>query len=163
MNYTITAVSKSVRDFNGSFGPMKSYKLKLQELGDQTVELAQKAETPAPTAGQVLDGTVDMSGSHGPQFKKSFKPRAGGGGGRGRDSDEIKAEWAINAAITWLTETDMANANLEDVQPLASDFYAMVDRVKGSSSKPATAPQNASEDDFGEPPDDFDQSMPEDF
>jgi N-methylhydantoinase B/oxoprolinase/acetone carboxylase alpha subunit len=70
-SYVIQAVSKTVRGFDGKFGPMKSYKVKFQG-DDVAVEITQKAETPAPKLGDTLEGTIDTGGSFGPQFKKDY-------------------------------------------------------------------------------------------
>jgi hypothetical protein len=71
MQYTVQAVSQEVREYDSKYGPMKSYKLKFKET-ETVAELSQKASTPAPTEGQVLNGTIDMSGQFGPKFKKEF-------------------------------------------------------------------------------------------
>lgn len=44
----------------------------------------------------------------------------------------IKAQWAIGQAVQ-ATKTEKPLPNLVEVESLAKDFYAMVDRVKGSS------------------------------
>lgn len=80
-SYTIDEVSTKVEEYEGQFGPGKSYRVKFKESGDTIVQLSQLASTPAPKGGDVLEGTIDMSGNFGPKFKKSFAPRSGSGGG----------------------------------------------------------------------------------
>jgi hypothetical protein len=81
--YTIKAVNPQVREYNTKFGPMKAYKLLLEDVVPP-VDLSQKADTPAPTVGQTLEGTIDMSGAYGPKFKKEYAsgnfPKGSSGG-----------------------------------------------------------------------------------
>lgn len=79
--YKILAVSQKVRDYDSKFGPMKSYKLKLSDT-EMAVDLSQKASSTPPAVGDVLNGTIDMSGQYGPKFKKDFA------GGRGKHADD---------------------------------------------------------------------------
>lgn len=76
--YTVIAVSDNVKEYPGKYGNMKNYKIKFEETPDVIVQLSQKAETPAPKTGDVIEGTIDMSAQYGPKFKKAFTPKAGG-------------------------------------------------------------------------------------
>lgn len=69
--YTIKAVNPQVREYDSKFGPMKAYKLLLEDVA-QPVDLSQKATSPGPLPGQKLEGTIDMSGQYGPKFKKDY-------------------------------------------------------------------------------------------
>ena len=76
MEYTIEAVSPTVREYDTKFGPMKSYKLKLAGEPD-AVELGQKAST--PTVGSTLTGTISET-EYGKKLKKEYaSPTASGG------------------------------------------------------------------------------------
>lgn len=77
MQYTIQAVSQQTRSYETKFGPMTSYKLKL-EGHDVPVELGQKASSPAPRAGQTIDGHIE-DGPYGPKFKKEYAQGGFGG------------------------------------------------------------------------------------
>lgn len=154
MQYTITAVSKNVRGFDGRHGAMSSYKVKLKDVPNP-VEISQKAETAPPKVGDSLEGTIDMSSSYGPQFKKDYTKKPGGGR---RDEDAIKAQWAIGAAINFMSAGVVESLKLEEVEPLANDFYAMIDRVK--TGNPAKTAENGSDDEFDEP---VVEELPEDF
>lgn len=84
--------------------------------------------------------TYEKEGRNGPEtfVKRPAKEGSYGSGGGSysgskRDDSHIKAQWAIGQAIAWLNvhtlpdETDMSN-----IEPLANDLFAMVDRVKNS-------------------------------
>lgn len=78
MQYTIKAVSPETRTYQTQYGDMVSYRVKFEETDDNTiVEVSQKASTPAPTVGQVLNGTIDMSSKFGPKFKKEYSQGGG--------------------------------------------------------------------------------------
>lgn len=78
MQYTIKAVSPETRTYQTQYGDMVSYRVKFEETDESTiVEISQKATTPAPVAGQVLNGTIDMSSKYGPKFKKEFSQGGG--------------------------------------------------------------------------------------
>lgn len=76
--YKIQAVSTETRQYDTKFGPMISYKLKL-EGHDTPVELGQKSTTPAPQEGQTLNGHIEET-QYGPKFKKEQAFGGGGGG-----------------------------------------------------------------------------------
>lgn len=74
--YKIQAVSQETRTYDTKFGPMVSYKLKLDGV-DAPVELGQKATTPAPIAGVTLNGHIEET-QYGPKFKKEQAQFGGG-------------------------------------------------------------------------------------
>jgi hypothetical protein len=91
-------------DWSGKFGPMSTYALELQEVGDgsgivRQVEMNQKPTTAPPQAGETLSGTITPSSNldFADKFKKEFKEGgfSGGGGPKGggifkpRDPSEI--------------------------------------------------------------------------
>lgn len=91
-------------DWSGKFGPMSTYALELQEVGDgsgnsRQVEMNQKPSTAPPQAGETLSGTITSSSNpdFADKFKKEFKEGgfSGGGGSKGggtfkpRDPSEI--------------------------------------------------------------------------
>jgi hypothetical protein len=55
-----------------------------------------------------------------PKSDSGFKPK---------DEAAIKAMWSISQAIAWLAATDKT-VSFEDMEPLARNLFAMVDRVK---------------------------------
>lgn len=54
-----------------------------------------------------------------------------------RDDSHIRAQWAIGQAVAWVSSGNVVGAKGENVfvtfEDCAKKFYAMVDRVKGSS------------------------------
>ena len=104
MEYTIEAVASEVREYESKYGTMKSYKLKLTGELDP-VELSQKATTPAPTVGTVLNGNIE-DGQYGKKFKKDFQangttPRSFGGGAP-KDSYTMYLSYAKDILIAML-------------------------------------------------------------
>lgn len=103
MNYKITKVSETVRDYDTKFGAMKSYKVMLENETDP-VEISQKASTPAPEAGQELSGSIQTT-DYGKKFKKEFANGGftGGSGGNKTESpekqDSIMKMNALNNAV----------------------------------------------------------------
>lgn len=138
-DFKVVAVSDQVREFQTKFGNMKSYKLKLEGV-EEVVELAQKDTTPAPTAGQTLTGSIDMTGQYGPKFKKENPNYGGGGGSFGgssgskpgytpKDEKAIQAMWAIGQAVAALGQKT-EDQYPEHVEALAIKLFNMVDVVK---------------------------------
>lgn len=70
-------------------GPLVIYSIELRDEGRLVqAEMMQKPETPAPKAGDVLEGTLTTS-DFGMKFKKD-KPAFGGKGGGGKSPQERK-------------------------------------------------------------------------
>lgn len=74
MTYTISDVG-SVNEYQSKYGPMKNYNVKFNETGDTIVQWSKKASSPAPQVGDVLEGTIDMSGEYGPKFKQDYQAK----------------------------------------------------------------------------------------
>lgn len=51
-----------------------------------------------------------------------------------KDDAAIQSMWAITKAIEWAANDK--SIKLEDIEPLATDFYQMVDEVKANTAKP---------------------------
>jgi hypothetical protein len=102
--YTIETIV-SEREFESKYGPLKSYKVRVQ--GDDgfngEAEITQKPTTPAPQSGQVIEGTLDKSNpKFPPKLKKAQQPTGGGfkGGARSpKDSDSIERQVAYKGAV----------------------------------------------------------------
>lgn len=78
-------------------------------------------------------------GGFSPQQQGSRQSSTGGGSSyTPRDDSHIKAQWAIGQAVSVLSK-DEGELDLEAVEPLADDFYDMVERVKNHHAKPAVA------------------------
>jgi hypothetical protein len=90
------------RDWDSRNGAMKDYTLALEGVPEQ-VRLTQKAETPAPAAGQEMDLTLEdfpqeQIDRYAPlaNMKKAKKVQAfGGGGGGGPRTDDPKTSRSI--------------------------------------------------------------------
>lgn len=143
MAYTITAVGEQVDSYQGKYGEMKTYKVKFQETGETVISLSQKPETAPPKPGDSLDGSIDMSGSYGPRFKKAFAPKPGGhsgGGGRGGSVADPHAMYTayakdlVVALIASLTEPTSDKFKTEYEAALA--FVTKGAKVLESAAKP---------------------------
>jgi hypothetical protein len=106
---------------------METYKVMLDGI-DEPVDLNRKPHNP-PNKGEVLIGSLEDS-DFGKKFKPERKPFTPGG----KDEKAIRAMWAINAAIAWLTDSTPDPDDIAKIESLATDFFAMVDRVKGAES-----------------------------
>src|SRR4051812_39660882 len=89
MTYTVVS-ARHKKTVDGQHGPLQIIALILQDTnGPVDAEWATKPETPVPTEGQQLEGTLE-SGPYGLKFKRT--PAAsfgvGGGGGGWRDDPE---------------------------------------------------------------------------
>jgi hypothetical protein len=106
-----------VSEFPTKFGTMKKYSLQF-EGSDDWVNLNQKPESPAPTVGQELEGTIEDS-QFGKQFKKATQASGAFGAPKATDPAtraSIEAQTSLNAAVT----------AVRDYYPFASE-----DELKG--------------------------------
>lgn len=91
--YEITDVSQNKREWSSQLGgPMVEYRVHLAN-GDErhmNVEWSRKATSPAPTAGQQVEGTLEDRGSHGMKLKVA--PAFGGGNFGPRPEDPARAK-----------------------------------------------------------------------
>lgn len=128
-------------DWNGKFGPMSTYALELQEVGDgsgnsRQVEMNQKPSTAPPQAGETLSGTITPSSNpdFADKFKKEFKEGGftGGGGSKGggtfkpRDPSEIAgARHAHNLLVAAHSFPPMLNdRSTKEIQERLDDLEA---------------------------------------
>lgn len=103
--YKIELVAEVVREYESKFGPMKSYKLKLPGEIDP-VELSQKATTPAPKVGDVLNGHLEDT-EYGKKFKKDFQQGGGFKSGASKlplDNFTMYLSYAKDLAIACIAE-----------------------------------------------------------
>lgn len=132
--YTITAVSPNVRDWDAKQGgPMKSYRVHLKDAQGtvvQNVEWSRRASSPPPEVGQTVEGELEDKGQYG--LKLRVTQRGGGGGSRGRDPKEraeIRRQHAQTTALRW-AELQHARGRLPDefgtadLMRLVDHFYA---------------------------------------
>lgn len=81
--YTVVMVAPNPRQWESKHGAqMVSYRMTLKnhqgrEMGN--VEWSRKADSPAPTIGQRLDGTVEIREQYGPKFTPEPTMKTGGG------------------------------------------------------------------------------------
>lgn len=126
--YTIEAVGP-IKEWSGAHGPMKDYQIKFKEE-PEWVTVTQRPETPAPTVGQTLTGTINPT-QYGKKFKKE-QTFAGGGSGSPRqpiDHDSMYKCNALNNAVAMAGD----GANEEQVIIRAGVFYAW---LKGETKAP---------------------------
>ena len=135
-DYTISAVSSQAPEAwsftdqrTGSQVAMETYKVKFGGMDDAIAVTRKPGNT--PKVGELLSGRIeDFRGNK--QFKADRKPFTSG---QSKDSNEIKAQFAIKAAIAYLTALHSPETiTITDVEPLAKDFFAMVERVKNSGA-----------------------------
>lgn len=94
-SFTVKSAVKTGDKPDKGYGPMQSIQLVLQEYGTTTdlgAEWYTKATTAVPTAGAVIEGTIEPS-QYGPKFKKAQAGGTyqGGGGRGGRSPEETKS------------------------------------------------------------------------
>lgn len=132
-DYKVTAVSATVKDWTGSHGAMKTYKLML-EGREQPVELNKIATSPAPTVGQPLTGTITTDPKWGDKLKieSTFVPGARPAP-RPDNSDGQRQGMCTNNAANYINMTDAdltADAWAEKVHAYASALYSLGDLKK---------------------------------
>jgi hypothetical protein len=178
MQYTIQAVSPETRSFQTQYGDMVSYKVKFKEV-DSVVEISQKASTPAPSEGQTVNGTIDMSGKFGPKFKKEFSPggfgnsspssggtpASSGGGTTSKFKDDpytMYLSYAKDVAVALINSADGFNKKKFDtiLGYLSEGGKGLYDNRPGA--EPASLAANTPLKD-NTPDDDFDGSKPVDM
>jgi len=95
MQYKVTNAIKT-KEIEGQYGKMAIYTLELE--GEEPVELMQKPDTPAPKAGDILEGEISET-QYGRRFKKarSFGGRSGGKGDY-RTPEQIMRTTALELA-----------------------------------------------------------------
>lgn len=132
-DYKVTAVSQTVKDWTGSYGAMKTYKLMLDGR-EAPVELNKKAESPAPTVGQSLSGTITTDPKFGDKIKieSTFGQRSAGP--RPDNSDGQRQGMCINNAANYLVAIHDPKAGpltaeewAEMVNGYATALYAVSD------------------------------------
>lgn len=160
MQYKINKVSvNGPVAWQSSYGPLLTYKV-IFEGSTDVISINKKVDSPAPKAGDVLNGTIEEN-----KFGKKFTvdsqqfPQANAAGGQStassyqpRDDNAIKAQFAIKASIQFATLSNLPSS-VEDIEVYAKAFYNMVDRVKNGSDTPAD--DGAPTHDF--PPEDLDE------
>lgn len=137
-NYQITAVNGK-REFESKYGPLVSYKINIK--GDDgyegEAEITRKPESPAPSQGETIEGTLDRSN---PRFPPKLKKAPGGGAGAPRgarsakDSDSIERQvaykGAVEMAVAFAKDADEGKALLPDL------FELSVGLIQGKASDP---------------------------
>jgi hypothetical protein len=137
-NYQITAVTGQ-REFDSKYGPLVSYKLTIK--GDDgyegEAEMTRKPESPAPSAGETIEGTLDRSN---PRFPPKLKKAQGGGAPRSggarsaKDSDSIERQVAYKGAVEMaIAFADNADQGKELLPGL---FELSVELIQGKGSDP---------------------------
>jgi len=137
--YTVTLVSDQVRDWNSTKGgPMKGYRVDLQDASGQVVrncEWSRKPESPAPQVGQSVEGDIDLEAQYGPKFKLAQSAGFGGGGSRARPPEERRSIAMQHAQKCAVTILEVAAAHGEYHPPSAGDVAAQVKLVAATLFK----------------------------
>lgn len=131
--YTIEAVGP-IKEWSGAHGLMKDYQIKFKEE-PEWVTVTQKPETPAPTVGQTLTGTINPT-QYGKKFKKE-QAFSGGGSGSPRqpiDHDSMYKCNALNNATALVSGSGVKEGVVPArVTELADQLYAW---LKGETKAP---------------------------
>jgi hypothetical protein len=109
----------------GAAIPMETYNV-MVEGESEPVEVNRKPGD-KPAVGEVLTGSLETT-EYGKRFKKERKPFTPGSF-QPKDEAAIKAMWSIGQAVTFVG-FHPDEAMITDIEPLARDLFAMVDRVK---------------------------------
>jgi len=130
-DYKVTKVSQEEpRVWDGDNG--KVYYIKVMLEGhDKPVSIGKKTPD-AIKVGDTVSGEITETQYETDKFKAEKKPYTPGFKGEPRDNDRIVAQWSIGQAVATL-QPKLNSNDLSDVEEMAKLFYAMVDRVKGSS------------------------------
>jgi len=132
--------------FNGQYGML--YKFQYTFEDGATLVANHKTDTPRFKVGDIAAYTVNGSRdgmawgkverAEGTGFTSSaIKP----GGGKGRDQDQIARQWAVNAAINFLTSTSADPSKIDlrwvcatakEMHTMSQDFDAYLEKSKGS-------------------------------
>jgi hypothetical protein len=142
MSYIITGAVRA-GEYQTNYGTMVKYILSLEGEADG-VEIGQKPDTPAPKAGDVLDGTIEST-KYGKKFKKT--PQATGGARSGYTPDpatqvSIQRQIALGRAVDAVNNyniqkgTDMKSVTINQY---ADQIIATADRFAAWLNKPALA------------------------
>lgn len=163
-------------DWNGNYGPMKTYSLKLEEvppgsgLGHE-VEINQKPTTAPPAPGETLTGdiTPNKNPDFPPRFKKAQKEGFSGSGGgaksgstfKPRDPSEIAgARHAHNLLVAAhsfeplsnsLNRTDLNKALQERLDDLEAFACVLDEKTAAISDAAREAKPSPKEDDSSFP------------
>lgn len=137
--YTIEQVTGQREWAGKDGGTFVSYKLVLKDVGP--AELTQKPSTPAPTVGQVVEGTLEPPKN--PAFPpKLRKAQQGGGGFRGKSPEDqrmIVHQHSQTAAIQFFAAKNPALLTLENVRRLARELTDDVTAVARDVPPPPKA------------------------
>lgn len=89
--FTVESVERT-RDWGegSQYGPKRSYYMRVTGH-DAVVELAQKLNTPPPTVGQVIEGTLEPAQGDYPRKLKKAQQQNGFGGGGPRPEDPARS------------------------------------------------------------------------
>lgn len=110
---------------------METYKVMFNDEPDPI--LVHRKQGDKPKLNEILLGTIEET-----DFGKKFKKEPKQNGFRPKDTNEIKAEWAIGQAIEYFKTCEFAthkaeNEELPRIEELANSFYKMVERVKANT------------------------------
>lgn len=134
--YTVTKVSsQGPRTWESKFGPMETYRVMLEDT-NEPIEINRKPGND-PKVGDKLFGTIETSDYRGvTSYKFKGAPRTNQPTKEtpyySKDTNEIKAEWAIGQAVAWLGRTQTESAMITDIETLARQLFQMVGRIKSS-------------------------------
>lgn len=136
--YRITRVSQDVPREWGQ-GDKKTYYIKVMLDGhSKPVSIGKNSPTALKVGDTVTGRIVETQYA---EDKWEHERKAFTGGGFKADPDkqaQIKAQWAISQAKDWVLHTTQ---EVEDIEPGAKQFFAMVDRVKNGTTTGTTAPE----------------------
>lgn len=122
--YTIRGVSRNIREYSSKFGDMKSYKVALDGpdvAPDEPIEISRKASSPAPQAGDSLEGHIE-DGQYGKKFKQDYNSGGFSGGTKASGGSKVGDPFAMYLSYA----KDIAVAMLDKDHKLDEGQYGLV-------------------------------------
>lgn len=158
-DYKVTAVSPDPKEWSGQYGPMKTYRMKLEGV-DDVVEVNKKAESPAPTRGEELYGEIQPNGQYASKFKSIRKDFAFGSARDNKtykdNSDGMRQGMCINNAAAYISDHTTGILSEKEwaqkVHDYANELYLLGDLGKsGSQGTPQASQSTATNEDKSSP------------
>lgn len=129
-DYTIKEVFEEVNRWNGKFGPMITYKMLLEETGEEVIDQNKKPDSPAPKVGDVLYADIERN-AFGAKLKVQQKPDGTFSGSVGKGSETAsKPAWKDNSKDITLGMVWKTVAGIRGLPENQTDFTKFFEIVR---------------------------------